>query len=168
MRFTAQEEYGLRCLLQLAHREGDGPLTIQDIADREALSPAYVGKLMRVLQKGELVTSERGPKGGYRIARPAEEMSLAQILFALDGPFYSKRFCERFTGTEQTCVHIGDCSIRSVWRSLEYLLESFLNRTCLKDLMRSEPQMNRWLEESIEDFQLRTRGSNPESLVEAQ
>src|SRR2546425_11812681 len=75
MRFTAQEEYGLRCLLQIA-REPAGSLTIPEIAEREALTSAYVAKLMSVLRKAGLVKSTRGQKGGYRLACPPDQMNL--------------------------------------------------------------------------------------------
>jgi Rrf2 family protein len=152
MRFTAQEEYGLRCLLQLARREDRGPLTINDIGARESLTPAYVGKLMRILQQGDLVVSARGPKGGYRLARPSDRISLGDVLRVLDGSFYTRDFCDRYTGNDQECVHVDDCSIRSVWSGIERLLEHFVNRTMLSDLVRSEPDMNEWIREPVEEL----------------
>src|SRR2546430_15546874 len=70
MRLSAQEEYGLRCLLQVA-RGHEGSTTTPEIAEREGLSQAHVHKLMRFLRRGGLVKSVRGRKGGYQLARPA-------------------------------------------------------------------------------------------------
>ena len=94
MKFTAQEEYGLRCLLQIA-REPTGSVTIPEIAKREALTPAYVAKLMRVLRRVGLVKSTRGQKGGYRLAYPPDRMNLGMVLAALGGRLYSDDFCGR-------------------------------------------------------------------------
>jgi Rrf2 family protein len=145
MRFTAQEEYGLRCLLQIARAPGGG-LTIPEIAEREALTPAYVGKLMRVLREVGLVESTRGQKGGYRLARPPEQILLGKALAALGGRLYSKDFCGRYTGTQLACVHSVDCSIRSLWTALDAVVERALSGMTLSDLLCSEPVMSGWVE----------------------
>src|SRR5437667_16092 len=75
MRLSAQEEYGLRCLLQVA-REPEGGLTTPQLAEREGLGAAHVHKLMRLLRRGGLVKSVRGRNGGYQLARPAEQVRL--------------------------------------------------------------------------------------------
>ena len=82
MKLTSQEEYGLRCLLQLAQAP-DGFGTIHTIAEREALTPAYVAKLLGVLKRAHLVHATRGHNGGYQLARPAEAIDLSEILTAL-------------------------------------------------------------------------------------
>jgi len=143
MRFTAQEEYGLRCLLQIA-REPAGSLTIPEIAEREALTSAYVAKLMSVLRKAGLVKSTRGQKGGYRLACPPDQMNLGMVLAALGGRLYSKDFCGRHAGKEQVCVHNVDCSIRSLWIALDSVVQRALGQTMLTDLFRSEQAMTVW------------------------
>src|SRR5713101_1820897 len=148
MRFTAQEEYGLRCLLQIA-REPAGSLTIPEIAEREALTPAYVAKLMRVLRKAGLVMSTRGQKGGYRLACPPDQMDLGMVLAALGGRLYSNDFCGRYVGTEQVCVHSGDCSIRPLWIALDSVVQRALSRTMLTDLLRSEQALHAWVQVHI-------------------
>src|SRR5258707_12706669 len=75
MKISAHEEYGLRCLVQLARAEMDGEsLTLSQIAEREGLSVANAGKLMWILNKAGLVQSQRGTKGGYKLARPAKDI----------------------------------------------------------------------------------------------
>src|SRR5262245_56680853 len=145
MRFTAQEEYGLRCLLQIARAPG-GALTIPEVAEREALTPAYVAKLMRVLREAGLVEATRGQKGGYRLARPPEQILIGKALAALGGRLYSRDFCERYTGTQHLCVHSVDCSIRSLWTALDAVIERALSGMTLKDMLCSEPAMETWVE----------------------
>jgi Rrf2 family protein len=147
VRFTAQEEYGLRCMLQLA-RAGAPGLSIPEVAARESLSGAYVGKLMRVLRQAGLVASTRGKAGGYRLARPAEELSVGQILSALDGPLWSEALCGRYTGGESACVHSSDCSIRALWSALDQVLQGVLRECLLSDLLRTECAMERFFRAS--------------------
>ena len=141
MKVTSQEEYGLRCMMQLAVSSPDRPLTIHEIADREGLSPAYVGKLMNVLRDAGLVDSVRGRSGGYLMARPPARISLLEILAPLGGNIYEEHHCEKFPGEGDTCVHTGDCSIRSLWGSLQGLVNRVLSRTTLADLLHNEQQV---------------------------
>src|SRR6266446_5777399 len=103
MRLTAQEEYGLRCLLQVA-RQPDTAVTTPEIAEREGLSNAHVHKLMRLLRRGGMVKSVRGRKGGYQLARPAEQINVGAALASLGDSLSSTEFCGEHAGNERTCV----------------------------------------------------------------
>lgn len=150
MRFTAQEEYGLRCLLQLARAaetSDDKPvMTIVEIAEAESLSPAYAAKLLRILRQAKLVGSLRGHQGGYRLARPADQISMAEVLGALDGKLYTDEFCDKYAGNDDACVHLENCSLRSLWGGLERLVYRILDECKLADLLRNERGMTGWLE----------------------
>jgi len=140
MKFTAQEEYGLRCLLQMA-REPEGFGTIPEIAKREGLSTAYVAKIMRAMRKSGLIESSRGQKGGYKLSRPPEEMNLGRVLAALGGRLYTDDFCGRHSGAKGACVHTIDCSMRTLWSALDTIVQRALRDTSLKDLLATERQM---------------------------
>src|SRR5215207_3929734 len=84
MKVSAQEEYGLRCLLQLAQLGEGEYLSLAQIAEREGISAANAGKLLWILSKANLVSSIRGTKGGYRLARPSSEIHLSEIIKVLD------------------------------------------------------------------------------------
>lgn len=148
MKFTAPEEYGLRCILCLVRQEAQDAatvLTTSEIAAREGLSEQYVGKLFRILAKSGLVKSVRGRRGGYRLARPAAEIHVAETLAALGGKLYQPQLCERYTGNQVFCVHTNDCSIRSLWVGLQFLIDQVLCRTTLRDLVCSEKTMSAWM-----------------------
>lgn len=145
MRFTSQEEYGLRCMLQLARNEENGSLTIEEIAQSESLTVHYVGKLMRVLLMGGLVESTRGQKGGYQLIQPAVKVSIADVLTVLDGPLFRAHYCERFTGLESICVHSTECSVRALWSTIDLAVSRILDNTMLKDLVSGEKAANEWL-----------------------
>jgi len=144
MRFTAQEKYGLRCMVQLAKHEDVGSITIEEIARSEGLTPHYIGKLMRILLKGGLIVSIRGQKGGYKLARPAAQISISEILVMLDGPLFKYGHCEKFTDMNITCVHSTECSVRALWSTLDRAVSRILDNTMLKDLIVSEKDATEW------------------------
>jgi Rrf2 family protein len=155
MRLSAQEEYGLRCLLQVA-REQDGSVTTPQLAEREGLSPAYVHKLMRLLRRGGLVKSVRGRRGGYPLARPAAQITLDAALVSLGGSLYSRDFCDQHKGVARVCVRHRDCSIRAVWVAIDQAVQRALGQTRLSDLLRTEPEMAVWIDSQPAAFPLRT------------
>ena len=151
MKVSAQEEYGLRCILQIARRQRNGhasPMTLGEIAREEGLTIPHVAKLIRTLRKAGLVRSVLGRTGGYSLSRSADRISLADILSALGGGrLYDTSYCDRHAGDLKVCTHMGDCSIRSLWGVLEDLLEKVLGRTMLSELISSEKTMHAVLDE---------------------
>ena len=144
MKLSSQEEYGLRCLLRLG-REPDGDsLTIAQLSCQEGISAANVAKMMRVLRRARLVTSTRGKDGGYALARPADQVRVSEVLAALGGRLFDAAFCDTHSGGTGLCAHMGDCSIRSVWRMLQDAIDGVLGRMTLKDLLRNESDMRAW------------------------
>jgi len=131
-------------------------MTTPDIADREGLSNAHVHKLMRLLRRAGLVKSVRGRKGGYQLARPAEQISVGAVLASLGDSFYPAGFCDEHKGVEQTCVRNGDCSIRSLWIALDQAVQRALQSTKLSDLLRTEPEMAGFIQSQPTLFSLRT------------
>lgn len=138
MKFSSQEEYGLRCLLQLARSGPDASMTISEISDAEHLSQAYVAKLLRILRLSGFVESARGQEGGYTLARPVGQIVLSDVLAALGGRFYKPGFCDHFSGTGETCAHTFSCSIRPLWRRVQTAIDSVLGTTTLADLLDPE------------------------------
>lgn len=141
MKITAQEEYGLRCMVQLAKHSDSEPLTIAEIGKREGLSLPYVGKLMALLRHGGLVESVRGRSGGYVLPRPASHISLHEIIEALGGEFFETDHCNRYPASQDACVHVDECSIRGIWGALAYIVQDVLSKTSLADLLRSEERV---------------------------
>ena len=138
MKITAQEEYGLRCLLQLARVPQHQVVRVRDIAAKEGLSNAYVEKLLRLLSRSGLVHSIRGVKGGYVLNRPSSAVTLGEVVRALGTVQTTDHICHQFTGLEATCVHFSDCGIRSVWSGLTTYIQNFLDQTALSSLLESE------------------------------
>ena len=140
MKVSAQEEYGLRCLLQLATLAEDGYLTLAQVAEREGLSVANAGKLMWILNKAGLVRSIRGTKGGYRLARPAAEIRLSEVIKVLDDDVLAGH-CKSYTGVLDACVHTGNCGIRPVIVGLHDIVEQALSNITLAQLLGPEAKV---------------------------
>lgn len=160
MKITANEEYGVRCLLQIA-RDPSGYLTIPQIAKREALSTAHVAKLMHLLLRAGLVQSIRGKNGGYRLARSADQISILSVLDALATPIFSKEFCNRFTGTACTCVHDTDCSIRALWMAIDSVVRRAFSEAMITNLFCTEREMQCWNRIHITHEESDPRGALP-------
>ena len=141
MKMSAQEEYGLRCLLRLGREAVGASLTISELSRGEGMSVANVAKMMRILRRAGLVRSTRGKEGGYTLAREPQEINLGEALAILGGRFFDSRFCERHAGTVRLCTNTPDCSIRSVWRVLQDVVDDVLGRMTLKDLLRTEGEV---------------------------
>lgn len=137
MKISAQEEYGLRCLVQLANLPSGESLTLPQIATREGISTANAGKLMWLLNKAGFVQSTRGTKGGYYLARPADEIRLSEIIKVLDDEVINTH-CGSYTGVLDACVHTGDCGIRPVIVGLHEIVENALSRITLAQLVGNE------------------------------
>ena len=144
MKITSQEEYGVRCLLRLARAGRGRSLTIPEIAADEGLSVPYAAKLLAVLRQAGLIDSVRGRAGGYRLAAAPEEIRLGSVLMALGEPLFDEpTFCGRHPGTETDgkCVHLGACTLRELWQTLEQWVRQALDRLTLADLLQNEGRL---------------------------
>jgi len=154
MKISAHEEYGLRCLVQLARAEVTGDsLNLNQIADLEGLSVANAAKLMGILVKAGLVQSQRGANGGYTLGRPASEIRLNEVIRVLDEDTVD-RFCQMHTGVLDTCIHTSDCGIRPVIVGLHEIVQSALSEITLAQLIGTEAKVDATLHQ-IQNLQAR-------------
>ncbi len=136
MKFSAQEEFGLRCLLQIARLGEGGSLTIPEIAKHEGMSPTHVAKLLMILRRDGFLVSTRGQQGGYALARPADKTYVGDVLAALGGRLYDDGFCERHgSGDDAACRHAVDCSVRALWQSIQSAVDNVVATLTLTDLI---------------------------------
>ena len=136
MKFSAQEEFGLRCILQIAQLGPEGSLTIPEIAKNEGMSPTHVAKLLMILRRDGFLLSTRGQQGGYALARPANKTYVGDVLASLGGRLYDDGFCERHgSGDDQACRHHVDCSVRALWQSIQSAVDGVVATLTLTDLI---------------------------------
>ena len=142
MKITSMEEYGLRCLVQIARAAvSERLVSAQDIADSEGISLAYTQKILRVLHRGELVRSVRGASGGYELAREVGAITLGDAIRVLGGALELEHICERHTGEQAVCCHASACSIRPVWGSLSTFVMRTFDAVPLTLLLGSEQEV---------------------------
>ncbi|MEO6069416.1 MAG: Rrf2 family transcriptional regulator [Chitinophagaceae bacterium] len=138
MKITAQEEYGLRILIRIAScKEKDG-MSIPQLSEAEGLSAHYVAKLARILRMEGFINSTPGYKGGYVLAIPAEDIVINKVLKALGGALFSSEFCGTHAPPFKLCTHSVDCSARSLWQMIQSLVDQFLDKVTLHDLVNPE------------------------------
>jgi Rrf2 family protein len=135
MKLTAHEEYGLRCLLQVARQGETGSATIPEISRNEGISPPYAAKLLRMLRRGGFVKAARGKVGGYTLATSPVEIFVGDVLALLGGRIYEEDFCRRHAGKKPDCVHSAECSMRSLWHSVQEAIDRVLGSITLHDLL---------------------------------
>ena len=140
MKITSQEEYGLRILLRIgACRDKEG-MNIPQLSEAEGLTQHYVAKLARVLRMGGFINSTPGYKGGYVLAKPAKEIIINDVLKVLGGVVFDKAFCSAHTGSVKICTNSVDCSARSLWQMVQFVLNRLLDRITLYDLINPETE----------------------------
>ena len=145
MKLSANEEYGLRCLVRIGYAGEGGSLTIPEMSQAEGVSPAYAAKILRVLRKGGFVKAARGKDGGYTLARPAESIIIGDVIDALGGRLFESNFCDSHAGQVAICTRSVDCSVRSLWRGVQIAVDQVLSKTSLRDLLQNEEEMNSWV-----------------------
>jgi Rrf2 family protein len=138
LKFSAQEEYGLRCLLQIARLAPEDSMSIPEISRQEGLSATHVAKLLMILRKEGFITSTRGQAGGYTLARSANQIALGEVLAALGGKLYDDEFCGRHAGQQSVCTHAVDCSLKSLWQVIQTAVDQVVDRLTLADLLGSD------------------------------
>ena len=152
MKITAQEEYGLRCLLRVAKAES-GSASLTEVAAAEGLSVPYVGKLMGVMRHAGLLESVRGRSGGYKLARQPDEIGLGSLLLMLGEPLFDEtEYCQKHAGTEApggVCMNHSPCTLKSLWQTLEHWMRHTLDQITLADLIRHEGRLPELLRERL-------------------
>jgi Rrf2 family protein len=141
MKFSTQEEYGLRLLLRIGKSNSTNGMTIPELSELEGLTEANVAKILRVLRLAGFVDSSRGQTGGYKLARFPNEILVGDILTALGGKLYESSFCDLHAGVENICTNSIDCSIRSLWKTIQTMLDGVLSKITLQDLLGNEEQV---------------------------
>jgi cysteine synthase A len=131
MKLSTRTRYGLRAVLELAASQGKGPLQIKTIAHRQDISVKYLEQLMAILKSAGFVRSIRGAKGGYILAKPANQIKLSDIFNALEGPVTTVECLEN----ENYCARVADCVTRQVWAEVQQAIMNVLQSMTLQDLV---------------------------------
>ena len=137
MRFTTKTEYGLVCLVNMARQPQDAIKTVRDLVKSEHYSIAFTEKIFQKLRQAHIVTSHQGKQGGYSLARPAPEITLKEIIEALEGKTFEV-FCEPEVREHIVCTHFELCGIKPVWKKTKELLDHYYESITLEMLAHGD------------------------------
>ena len=123
-------------MIYLARREGSSPTTIRELAKKENYPVPYIEKIIQALRQAKLVTSHHGQQGGYSLAKKPSEISLKEIIEAIEGSTFDV-FCEPEVREGIVCTHICLCGAKSVWKKTKELLDHFYGSITLEMLAKN-------------------------------
>lgn len=130
----------MRAMFEIAKNYKKGPLPVREIAKKQGVSVSYLEQLLNKLRKSRLIKSQRGPGGGYILLKKPEEISVGNILKALEGPI---AIAHCLDPSAKECNRIEGCVARLLWKSLGEKIEHFLETISLKDLLKEEAKIKR-------------------------
>jgi Rrf2 family iron-sulfur cluster assembly transcriptional regulator len=130
VRLTTKGRYAVTAMLDLAIHHGSGPTALADIAQRQGISLSYLEQLFSRLRKQSLVSSVRGPGGGYNLARRASEIHVAEVISAVDESVDATR-----CAGAHNCQDSGPCLTHDLWQDLSARIYEYLDRISLQDLV---------------------------------
>lgn len=134
MKISTKSEYALRALLELALENSPKPISLKEVCSKQKLPLKFIEQLFRKLKKVDLVKSVQGPKGGYYLSKPIDEISLNQILIALEDDFFTKPCTHK---TVQYCSG-KNCSIIPVLDKIEKDMTTYFSEITLASILNSE------------------------------
>lgn len=140
MRFSNREQFGLRAMVELARRYGNGLTSLVEVAEAQGISLSYMEQVVMPLRQANLLTSKRGVHGGYSLARRPEEITAGDVIRAVKGPLVPVRCLIDDDGVEE-CVREARCETRIVWLKVQQRLEEALDSITLADLMEQSADL---------------------------
>jgi Rrf2 family cysteine metabolism transcriptional repressor len=142
LRVSTKGEYGVRIMVDLARHYGERPRSLTDISQAEMLPLAYLEQLVKMLREANppLIISTRGAHGGYRLSRPPEEITMGEVVRALEGPI-SPMICATEGEMTQICTFLESCGTRYLWARVRDAVAQTLDSMTLAELAKkaSEP-----------------------------
>jgi Rrf2 family protein len=134
VRVSTKGDYGVRALIELAQRFGQGPVQSAEIAARQNIPEPYLDQLLTTLRRAGFIRSVRGPQGGHALIREPNEVRLSEVMEALEGPL-SPIAC---LDENSDCSKAGGCAQREVWEEVRRATYEILNRTTIGQLAEKE------------------------------
>ncbi len=133
MRLTTKGRFAVTAMIDVALRQHAGPVTLAGIAERQKISLSYLEQLFGKLRRNHLVVSTRGPGGGYTLAKPLADVSVADIISAVDEPLDATN-----CGGRGNCHDDHPCMTHDLWMSLNARMHEYLSSVSLEDLVRQQ------------------------------
>lgn len=148
MKLSTKSRYGVRAMFDMAYHAGTLPVQIKDISRRQNISPRYLEQIFQDLKKAGLLKSRRGPQGGYSLARPAEEISIKDIVLAAEGELQLVNCVKGLRGsksddaeTDASCEFSNHCVTQHIWTKASQILGDYFQNLSLKTLCDQAQEM---------------------------
>jgi Rrf2 family transcriptional regulator, iron-sulfur cluster assembly transcription factor len=132
MRLTTKGRFAVTAMMDLALRGGSGPVTLAEISGRQGISLSYLEQLFGKLRRHALVSSVRGPGGGYRLAKPIQEIAVADVILAVDEPIDATQCAGK-----ENCKDDHKCLTHDLWANLNTHIFNYLRSVTLAELVRN-------------------------------
>ncbi len=134
MKLSAREQYGLRAMIELARRYGQGPVSLNDVAQAQEISFPYLEQIVPLLKDAGLIESTRGAYGGYVLSREPNEITIGDVIRALEEGHIIPLKCISIAETSDPCARQETCMARDVWKKMHNGIVEVLDSTTLADL----------------------------------
>lgn len=132
MKLSTKGKYGVKALFELAMHQGAGPVSLKAIAERQGLSEHYLEQLAAPLRKAGVINAVRGAQGGYLLARPANQITVGDVIRVLEGPV-GFTDCSTEGETDPTCA--ANCPVHGVWERVTQQIIAVIDSITLQDLV---------------------------------
>lgn len=139
MKVSKKVDYGVRALMELAQNYGKGVEQSSQIARKQQIPEPYLDQLLTILRKSGLIRSRSGPQGGHALAKPANEISLAEVVISLEGTIAPISCLNMNDG----CSRIGTCAPRDVWQAVEKAIMGVLSTITIQELVNKQQNLER-------------------------
>ena len=133
MMISTRGRYALRILVDIAENQDDGFITLKEAADRQEISEKYLESIVKNLVKARLIEGVRGKGGGYRLARPAEEINVLEVLQSADGALVPVACLEEGS---KPCPRADECRTLPLWKGLDKVVSEYLGSFTVQDLIK--------------------------------
>lgn len=135
MKISTKGRYALRLMIDIAEHDGEGFISLKDVAERQQISPKYLEQIVGILSKAGLLHSGRGPQGGYQLTRDPEQYTVGSILRLTEGNLAPVACLET---AENRCQRCGECATLDFWSGLYATVNDYVDRFTLADMVRAE------------------------------
>ena len=137
MKLSTKSRYGLRAVIEIAKTFGSVPAKRKNVAANQGISDSYLENILIVLKNNRIIETTRGVKGGYVLSRPPREITVLEIINALEGPL-DLVDC---VNSNATCAKTDTCATRTIWKELADAWNSILGKMTLQDVLEREEQL---------------------------
>ena len=136
-----RSDYGAHAVIELARHYGQGPVQCAEIASSQKIPEAYLDQLLSSLRRVGIVRSVRGPHGGHELARDPQQLTLGDVVTALEGPVVPHEFVHDPTSDSEDADWGAACAVRNAWLAAAEASQRELDRTTIQDLLEQQVQI---------------------------